>query len=63
MSSLAQLCLDGYFRTRKGFAVLIEQEWLSFGHRFAERTGQADSRHTHTQRAPVFLQWYEGLLR
>ena len=39
LSSLAQLCLDPYYRTAQGLAVLIEKDWVSYGHRFSDRTG------------------------
>ena len=39
MTSLAMLLLDPYYRTVDGFAVLIEQEWCSFGHRWQTRCG------------------------
>lgn len=39
LTSLAQICLDPYYRTFEGFAVLIEKDWLSFGHQFQERHG------------------------
>jgi len=39
LSSLAQICLDPYFRTIEGFINLVEKDWVSFGHRFRDRAG------------------------
>lgn len=43
LAALAQLCLDPYYRTMQGFAVLVEKDWCSFGHRFWDRCGHASS--------------------
>lgn len=43
LSSLAQICLDPYFRTLDGFITLVEKDWLSFGHMFRHRTGHLSS--------------------
>ncbi len=35
-----QIIVDDYYRTFTGFFVLIEKEWLSFGHQFQRRCGR-----------------------
>ena len=48
---------DGYYRTFEGFSVLVEREWLAFGHRFHDRLGYAHP----SQRSPIFLLWLDAL--
>jgi myotubularin-related protein 1/2 len=53
------LMLDPYYRTIKGFEVLIEKEWLSFGHKFQQRVGHGDINHSDADRSPVFVQFID----
>lgn len=57
--SIAQVLVDPYYRTLQGIQVLIEKDWLSFGHKFTDRCGylQGDSKET----APVFTQLVDAI--
>lgn len=57
--ALAELLLDPYYRTIDGFRVLIEREWLAFGHKFADRCGHPTGSDDQNERCPVFLQWLD----
>ncbi len=62
LSSLAQLMVDPYYRTVEGFAVLVEKEFLSFGHAFDTRCGSKcvlASWWQDNDIAPIFAQWVD----
>jgi hypothetical protein len=64
LTALAQLMIDPAARSLFGFAVLIEKEWVSFGHRFGRRCGTGGVGHDRAdagdgQRAPIFLQFLD----
>uniref|UniRef100_A0A7N6BZ09 phosphatidylinositol-3,5-bisphosphate 3-phosphatase n=1 Tax=Anabas testudineus TaxID=64144 RepID=A0A7N6BZ09_ANATE len=59
LTSLAMLMLDSYYRTLKGFQVLVEKEWISFGHKFAARVGHGDKNHANSERSPLFVQFID----
>ncbi|CAD5115634.1 DgyrCDS4591 [Dimorphilus gyrociliatus] len=58
ITSLAMLLLDSYYRTMTGFAILIEKEWKSFGHKFGQRCGYGSNKELD-ERSPVFLQFID----
>eukprot|EP00116_Pleurobrachia_bachei_P002100 sb/3462362/ len=58
-SSLSQLILDPYYRTLNGFQILIEKEWLAFGHKFVERCALLNG--NPDEASPIFLQFLDAV--
>lgn len=61
--SLAQLLMDKYYRTTSGFCILLDKEWIQFGHKFAERLGFSifSDAYKDTERCPIFLQFLDAV--
>jgi len=63
VSALSQLLLDNYYRSCRGFLVLLRKEWMWFGHMISTRNGNFGVQGVPTskrdQRSPVFIQWLE----
>ncbi|KAL7885813.1 hypothetical protein AOLI_G00061080 [Acnodon oligacanthus] len=55
--SVACILLDPYYRTLKGFMVLIEKDWVSFGHKFSHRYSHLDE--DSKEVSPVIDQFLE----
>src|SRR5689334_14936178 len=64
LSSVSMIMLDSYYRTLRGFEILIEQEWLALGHKFAQRNGHiardhVDANYGDEERSPIFVQFMD----
>ena len=58
--TISQVLLDPYYRTFMGFAVLVEKDFLSFGHQFAKRSGISEKKSEgENERSPIFLQFLD----
>ncbi|GMF14665.1 unnamed protein product [Phytophthora fragariaefolia] len=64
ITALVKLCADPFYRTVKGFQVLIEQEWCGFGHQFRARSGHTDTQAAYWEddnTSPVFMQFVDAV--
>lgn len=59
LTSLSMMLMDSYYRTIFGFIVLIEKEWISFGHKFADRLGFTNDGWKDEERSPIFAQFLD----
>ena len=74
LTSLVEMMLDPFYRTIRGFEVIIEKEWCSFGHKFADRYGHCGdipgagsgtktvsdrSNWRDQERSPIFVQFLD----
>ena len=56
---MTQLLLDPFYRTLEGFAVLIEKDWVAFGHMFRERGGFGAE--PGAEFSPIFPQFLDAV--
>lgn len=62
VTALAELLLDPFYRTISGFRIVVEREFLSFGHKFSDRNGNDHLNHfpaDESERSPIFLQFLD----
>lgn len=45
----------------QGFQVLVESDWLDFGHKFGDRCGHQEKAEDQNEQCPVFLQWLDSV--
>ncbi|KAL0994789.1 hypothetical protein UPYG_G00127180 [Umbra pygmaea] len=57
--ALSKILLDPFYRTIEGFQLLVETEWLDYGHKFGDRCGHQENSDDVSEQCPVFLQWLD----
>lgn len=60
LTSLTMLCVDPYLRSGRGFAELVEREFVALGHKFQTRSGLPGTKPANaSQKSPIFLQFLD----
>jgi len=59
--SIAQLLIDPYYRTIKGFETLVDKDWLGFGFKFDDRCGHITPVNEDLSKeiSPIFTQFLD----
>jgi myotubularin-related protein 1/2 len=57
--ALTEFLLDPYYRTICGFGILIQKEWLAFGHKFKNRLGHGQPEDYSQEQSPIFIQFMD----
>ncbi|KAI6658382.1 Myotubularin-related protein 8, partial [Oopsacas minuta] len=59
VSSITQILVEPFYRTIHGFIILIEKDWISFGHPFTKRCAhiQGDTK----DYSPIFIQFLDAV--
>ena len=59
LCALTSIILDPYYRTIEGFEILIEKDWIYFGHQFSKRLGQGVNDPGGEDKSQIFLQYLD----
>ena len=59
LCSLVQICMDSHYRSLRGFAQVIEKDWVSFGHQFEARLGLGNPNLSDEKKSPIFIQFLD----
>lgn len=57
----AKLPAVSFLLCSQGFQVLVESDWLDFGHKFGDRCGHQEKVEDQNEQCPVFLQWLDAV--
>lgn len=58
LSATSEFLLDPFYRTFKGFALVIEKEFCNFGFKFNDRCGHG-KKWPSNEWSPIFIQWLD----